>query len=200
MSQPHDQPAGARRRRGAELERAILDAAWDELAAVGYQRLTMENVAARAETGKQVLYRRWHNRAELVLAAIRHHSGSIVDSVPDTGTLRGDVIALLQRMAHRQHDLGTDTMHGLLAEAASLPAEFFGIMDQTLATILKRAAARGECTVNGLSPRVIALPATLARYEGFITNQPVSDSALTAIVDEIYLPLLRALADEAAAG
>lgn len=66
----------------------------------------MEAVAARAHTGKQVLYRRWRNRAELVVAAMRHRTGSIVADVPDTGTLRGDVLAVLQRMADRFASLG----------------------------------------------------------------------------------------------
>ncbi|HET6742594.1 MAG TPA: helix-turn-helix domain-containing protein, partial [Kribbella sp.] len=55
-----------KRGRGAELEAVLLDAAWAELMESGYARLTMEAVAARAQTGKQVLYRRWRNRAELV--------------------------------------------------------------------------------------------------------------------------------------
>ncbi|MEU4746994.1 helix-turn-helix domain-containing protein, partial [Actinosynnema sp. NPDC023658] len=57
------------RRRGAQLEQAILDAAWDELCEVGYARLTIEGVAIRAGTSKSVIYRRWGSRAELALAA-----------------------------------------------------------------------------------------------------------------------------------
>jgi len=52
---------GTTRRRGAELEAALLDAAWDELQAVGYAGLTMEAVADRAGTSRAVLYRRWPN-------------------------------------------------------------------------------------------------------------------------------------------
>jgi len=65
--------AAQRRRRGALLERALLQAAWDELASVGYARLSMDGVAARAHTSKTVLYRRWPNRAALVVAAMRQH-------------------------------------------------------------------------------------------------------------------------------
>src|SRR6188474_922947 len=96
----------AQRRRGTELEDAILRAAWDELTAVGYAGLTMEGVAARAQTGKQVLYRRWPNRVELVLSAVRHHWSSITDDLPDTGSLRGDVLALMHRMRDRFEQLG----------------------------------------------------------------------------------------------
>ena len=53
----------ATRRRGATLERALLDAAWEELQESGYARLTMERVADRAGTSRAVIYRRWRNRA-----------------------------------------------------------------------------------------------------------------------------------------
>ncbi len=57
-----------------------------------------------------------------------------------------------------------------------------------MTTILQRAADRGECTLAGLSPRVIALPVTLIRYEALLTSEPVPDSTLTEIVDDIFLP------------
>src|SRR5690349_13494346 len=79
------------RRRGATLERALLRAAWEELAAVGYANLTIEGVAARARTSKAVLYRRWPNRAALITAAMRQEAPLLSGEVPDTGQLRGDV-------------------------------------------------------------------------------------------------------------
>ena len=94
-----DEPA--RRRRGPELEAALLDAAWDELMAVGYWALTMEGVAARAHTGKMVLYRRWPNRPQLLMAALRRHLKNAPVPVPDTGSLRGDVLALLRDVSGR---------------------------------------------------------------------------------------------------
>src|ERR1700749_3812536 len=83
------------RRRGQEPENALLDAAWDELADVGFGSLTMESVAARAKTGVAVLYRRWPNKSDLVLAAIEHYRRTHAVEVPDTGPLRGDMLALL---------------------------------------------------------------------------------------------------------
>src|SRR5262249_21349588 len=83
------------RRRGEELEAALLEAAWQELVEAGFARLTMESVAARAKTGVAVLYRRWPNKDDLVLAAIRHHGTTHPVDLPDTGSLRGDMIALL---------------------------------------------------------------------------------------------------------
>lgn len=194
VSQDGDRDGGVQRRRGAALEAAILQAAWAELGEGGYQHLTMERVAARAGTGKQVLYRRWRNRAELVIAALRHNTGSIVDSVPDTGSLRGDVLAVLRRLAERQHEISPDTFHGLLAEASELPPGFLTIMDGVMATLLQRAADRGECDPAILSPRVTSLPAILVRYEILVTDGPVADSTLIGIVDDVFLPLVTAKA------
>src|SRR5687768_13562904 len=87
------------RRRGAELEHAVLSAAWDELVAVGYAKLTMESVAARARTGVAVLYRRWANKDQLALAAIEHYRNSHPVAVPDTGSLSGDLLSLLTSMS-----------------------------------------------------------------------------------------------------
>src|SRR4051812_5359458 len=87
-----------RRRRGQQLEAELLDTAWNELVEVGFANLTMESAAARARTGIAVLYRRWANKDELVLAAIKHYRNSHPVDVPDTGTLRGDLLAALTSM------------------------------------------------------------------------------------------------------
>lgn len=57
--------------------------------------LTMESIAARARTSEAVLYRRWANKDRLVLAAIEHHRNANPVALPDTGTLRGDLLAYL---------------------------------------------------------------------------------------------------------
>ncbi|MFJ2887789.1 TetR/AcrR family transcriptional regulator [Streptomyces sp. NPDC087305] len=178
------------RRRGAALEADILEAVWEELAEVGYARLTMEGVAARARTGKQVLYRRWPNRAELVKAALPHRTGSIVDQVPDTGELRADLLTLLRLMAVRQREIGPDVLRGLLAEAPDLDPRVFGIMHDILLTVLRRAVERGEIPTADLPRRVVTVPAQLLRYEMVVSRDPIEDSAIVEIVDEVYLPLL----------
>jgi AcrR family transcriptional regulator len=188
----NDDVPAARRRRGPELEAAILRAAWEELGAVGYPNLTMEGVAERARTGKQVLYRRWRNRAELVLAAMRYCTGSIVEDIPDTGELRGDVLAMLERMAQRYHDVGPDVVHGLMAEARDIAPQNFSIMIGVMETILQRAADRGEIRPGTVGRRVAAVPADLLRHEMLLTSGPLRPSTLVEIVDEVFLPLVRA--------
>ncbi len=79
------------RRRGAELEDAILDAAWLQLIGNGYSAFTFEAVAARAGTSRPVLYRRWKDREQLMIATIRHERAKDPIEIPDTGDLRDDV-------------------------------------------------------------------------------------------------------------
>jgi AcrR family transcriptional regulator len=177
------------RRRGAALESDILDAVWAELAEVGYARLTMEGVAARARTSKQVLYRRWHNRAELVLAAARHRVVSIGDDIPDTGTLRGDVLSVLRTFATRYQDFGPDVVHGVMSEARDLRPEFTHVVEATMTTILERAADRGEIRADVITPRLATLPTDLLRHEMLLTSRTVDEAALTEIVDDVFLPL-----------
>lgn len=181
-----------RRRRGVELEGAILRAAWDELTAVGYARLSMEGVADRAQTGKQVLYRRWPNRAELVVAAMRHRFASIADDVPDTGELRGDVLAVLRRMTRRFQDVGPEIVHGLMAEVHDLDLTSLSIMTDVMSALLRRAAERGEIPPGAVTRRIATLPVDLTRHEMLLSRDPIPDSSLTEIVDEVFLPLLRA--------
>ena len=98
----HDQPGS----RGPDAERlhqgedqAGAEAAWNELVDVGFAGLTMESVAARARTGVAALYRRWANKDQLVLAAIEHYGRAHPVEIPDSGTLRGDLLALLTSMS-----------------------------------------------------------------------------------------------------
>ncbi|WP_083511844.1 TetR/AcrR family transcriptional regulator [Alicyclobacillus acidiphilus] len=183
------------RRRGDVLEADILRAAWDELQAVGYTRLTMEGVAARAKTSKAVIYRRWPNRAELILSALRLRGPILSGEVPNTGSLRGDVLALLRRAEARLQEAGIETIHGLIAEVinSDSPPEFWrdrkGFME-IMEVILKRAAERGEVDLDRVTPRVMTLPIDLIRYEVMVANQPLSERVMTEIVDDIFLPLV----------
>jgi AcrR family transcriptional regulator len=178
------------RRRGAELENALLQAAWDEVRAVGYAGLTMEGVAARAGTGKAVLYRRWPKRAELILAAMRHQVGSIASQIPDTGDLREDVLIVLRQIRDRAEQIGPDIIHGLRMESEDLPPEVFAITPAVMMTLLTRAAERGDVRLEKVTPLIAALPGILIRHELFLSDATVSEAYLTEIADNIFLPLV----------
>jgi AcrR family transcriptional regulator len=196
--QPATEPKrpAATRRRGAELEHALLDAAWQELQESGYAKLTMERVAERAETSRAVIYRRWRNRAELVIAAMRHRQPVLSGTIPDTGTLRGDMLAVLRRASARITETGPDTTIGMLSDLLSDDEALEEVLDQlvrsgseVMASVLARAASRDEIRQN-ISPRVARLPLDLLRHELILTRQPPSQSALEEIIDEIFLPLV----------
>jgi AcrR family transcriptional regulator len=185
------------RRRGAKLEEAILTAAWDELAAVGYAHLTIEAVAERARTSRAVLYRRWPGRPALVLAAMRQQAPLLSGPVPDTGALRSDVLALLHRISERLDAVGPEIIHGLLADYFRDDELFLYLQTQVLqvgstvmTTILERAAGRGEIRLDRVTPRIARLPLDLLRHEMFVTRTAPSESALLEIVDDIFLPLI----------
>jgi AcrR family transcriptional regulator len=194
------------RRRGEELEATILDAAWAEIAENGYARLTMEGVAARAHTGKQVVYRRWADRSQLAIAAIRHTLGPLVPEVPRTGSLREDVLAVLRRMAARGRQNRPDLFYGLLAEAPEADTGFFTILPGVIREVLDNAVARGELAHADLPDRVVSLPVDLLRYEGLRnahrwaegTTEAEIEQALAAILDDVFLPLVFTLAGKRA--
>ena len=196
MTQTPQPPGKAGRRRGATLEAALLEAAWDELMAVGYASLTMEGVAARANANKTVIYRRWPTRSELVMAALRHHKTSI--EIPDTGSLRGDVLALLRALSERNVELA-GVIGVLQAEyyqetgltPAALRERIPGGKSEIMEQSLRRAIDRGEIDPGRITPRIARLPIDLVHHEMTMTLAPMTEAALVEIVDTIFLPLLR---------
>ncbi|WP_306207977.1 TetR/AcrR family transcriptional regulator [Actinoplanes sp. RD1] len=187
-----------RRRRGAALEDAILQAAADELTAAGYAGLTMEAVARRAGTNKNAVYRRWPGRAALGVAAYRRLTVAFTD-IPDTGSLREDVLELLRRVNRQWSSPLGAVQRDLLAAAAHDP-ELLALIREGSAdagsalwlTVLERAVARGEAPPEALHPRVATTPIVLLRNEYVTRGEPTApDEALIEIVDEIFLPLVR---------
>jgi AcrR family transcriptional regulator len=181
---------GTSRRRGKVLEDALLEAAWDEVSAVGYAKFTMEGVAARAGTARSVLYRRWPSRAALIHAAMRHRFGSLTDDVPDTGGLREDVLRVLRHNRDAFREIGPGIVHGLMAEAADLPPDVLQVTPDAIATVLERAAERGEVRPDRITPRIVSLPGDLLRHEMLLPHGNPTDSFLAEIIDEIFLPLV----------
>ncbi len=187
----------ATRRRGEELENAILDAVWEELSEKGYGGLTFEGVAARARTSRAVLYRRWPTRTDLVLATIARLGRRTPRVAPDTGSLREDIIELLRYS--NSHRLGmwvvlSVQLAGFYAETGITPADLrsrlLGDRPSLVPEVVARAVERGEARP-GLSERVLRVPFDLFRSEAILRLGPVPDEEIVAIVDEVFLPLVR---------
>jgi AcrR family transcriptional regulator len=186
----------ATRRRGAELEAAVLDAAWSILSERGYGALTYEALAQQAKTAKQVVYRRWPTKRELLLALLEHHGTSIPSIQVDTGSLRDDILALMRNSNNRIGDL-TAIFSGLIgthfdeveATPRELRAALFGNRANAVETALDRAVARGEIGTGEIPARVVSVPYDLYRHEAIMSLAPMPDEVLVEIVDQVWLPL-----------
>lgn len=189
MSQP------ATRRRGDALRSDILDVVIDELHDHGYAGVTYDGVARRAHTSKPVLYRRWRSRAHLVLDALTSRLPPVIPA-PDTGSLRGDLIALLQLIRTRFDIAGAQTIRRIIADAdeelRNVVLEFTdSFAHQISQTVLQRARDRGELGPGAIPPLASSLPVILFRHELLLTDEP-SDKRIEDIVDTACLPLLHA--------
>jgi len=183
------------RRRGEELEAALLEAAWRELVEAGFARLTMESVAARAKTSVPVLYRRWPNKDDLVIAAIRHYGTTNPVEVPDTGSLRGDMIALLSSFSSGRVSFAAvvGAVFSGLASSGLTPAQ---VREQVLADrppqsaqVFARAHQRGEIDLDRVPPAVLTMPFDLIRHDILMTYQPIPQERILAVVDDLFMPL-----------
>lgn len=187
------------RRRGEELEAAILEAAWGELVDVGFAKLTMESVAARAKTGVAVLYRRWPRKDDLVLDAIQHYGVTHPVGIPDTGSLRDDMIALLSGFSSVRVSFATvvsAAFSGLLASSGLTPAQVREklIADRPLwsSEIYRRAHERREIDLDRVPQVVLSMPFDLMRHDMLITYQPIPPERVLEIVDDLFMPLIAA--------
>jgi AcrR family transcriptional regulator len=188
----------ATRRRGTELEDAILDAAWDVLETDGWNGFTFAGVAERAHSSKPVLYRRWRTREELLRATLRRRGEITPADVPDTGSLRGDVIAKLTEINQLRSSMAAVMSMMLSAEfqemglsPAELRQELLGDRESVFEVIVARAMARGELGPKTPPARVISLPIDLLRNDLLLTLQPVPAETIVSIVDDAFLPLAR---------
>ncbi|MEV5297653.1 TetR/AcrR family transcriptional regulator [Amycolatopsis methanolica] len=185
------------RRRGAALENAITDAAWEVLVEQGYHGFTYETIAARAGTSKPVLYRRWPQREDLLIATLARYWRPL-DIPADTGSLRQDALTLLRtvnaeraravvllriQLADYFRETGTtfDHLRGRLRPADQTPP-FEALVD--------RAVGRGELADEPRSARLVNLPFDLLRHDMLMRMGAVPDEAIVEIVDTVWLPLL----------
>ena len=185
------QPAVRSRRRGAALEHAVYAATLAELCDLGYGRLSMEGIAARARTGKAALYRRWPTKRALVLAALRH-------AMPEPPQPRADRSARQNLMAifdaHRavltgKHEFpGVEIIGQLLHEPELRDMFARDLIAPRLAVIecvLRDAENAGEIDPGTLTPLTARIGPALIMQHVLLNGTPPSRSELTRIVDTV---------------
>jgi len=184
----------------ASRDDALRAAALTLLAQIGYDRLTVDKIAASAGAGKATIYRRWSGKAELVVDALMSQKEEFV--VADTGNLRGDLTALaLQASAAKEHPLDSQVMIGLVS---ALPRDpelrdvfYERLVNPHLATlkmIFERAVTRGEIApVKNLDTVVSILPA-LVLHRVIVMGTVPDEQFFVSIIDQVILPLVQAAA------
>lgn len=158
MSDANKKPPG--RPRSAQSHQAMLRATLELLAEVGFNAMSMDAIAARAGVGKTTIYRRYASKEELVADAIENVREEII--LPDTGTLWGDIEALIQNAAQiTLSPMGRQTVAMIINSASSDPqfaqlywTKYLNPRRKTFAVVLERAKARNEIQAN-LDPDLV---------------------------------------------
>lgn len=185
------------RKRDHTRDPDILDAALDVLAETGYDGMTMELVAARAKAGKATLYRRWPSKGELVIDAIACMKRGDIDrnNLPDTGTLRGDLVAMIKPNALEDGTRKMRIMAGLMSMISRNPelaeAARVAIVEPRASAnriLLQRAIDRGEISADCDIDNLAALSQSMAIYRVLVLQKPVNRDFFIKLIDGVVLP------------
>ena len=178
-------------------EQAILDAAIELLTEVGYDRFSIDTLASRARASKATIYRRWRNKAEIVAEAVRRRAGDGGGCSPDTGSLRGDLLAFLEMVASSKAPEDAAFVAGLV-RAMRVDPELNELMHchvigrkrvETLA-IVERAVARGELVSASTATVTVEVLQAMLLGRLVVDGAPLDETFLLHVVDDIALPLL----------
>ena len=185
------------RPRDHSCDEAIHKAALSVLSEVGYDRTTIEAIAQRAQVGKATIYRRFKNKGEILLSAMRDHAVCRIPHI-DHGNLRGDLIALISEhvkilkgpegelmmslfsIAHRDPELGK-----LLTQNSPIET------DREASEVFERARARGEISEKANIEFLSQVVPSIITHRIFITQQSVNQNFIEQIVDELLIPSLQ---------
>ena len=184
------------RKRDQSRDPAILDAALDLLAEQGYDGMSMDAVASRAKAGKATVYRRWPSKAHLVHDAIVRMAKQDVDleSLPDTGSLRGDIVALTRPGAFGERRVRVIAgLTAMLAEdrtglgAAAYTASV-AVWVAANRVALERAVDRGEIAASADLELLSRLIPSMCMYRVAVERIALDPDFTYGLIDRVLLP------------
>ncbi|PCC72146.1 transcriptional regulator, TetR family [Nannocystis exedens] len=187
------------RKRDASLDARLLDATLDVLAEVGAAGLTMDLVAARAGVGKATIYRRWTAKSELIIDAVAQMKRNQVDleHLPDTGTLRGDLLGLFKPQSNEERERRLKIMTALaslLSQDPALAGAANGAVVEPWAAahraLMERAVARGEISAAADIATLSQVIPSMAAYRSLVQRKSFDFTFLVSMVDGVILPAL----------
>jgi AcrR family transcriptional regulator len=188
------------RKRDATRDPAIMDAAIEVLAETGYDGMTIDMVAARAKAGKATLYRRWSSKAELVIDAVAclKNGDMSLENLPDTGTLRGDLVAMIKPHSIEDAERKLQVMGGIVSMLSKHPeladAVRAAMVDPRVRVntfLLRRAIERGEIRADIDVDTLAIVSASMTAHRVLILRKPVDRKFLLSIIDGVILPAVR---------
>jgi AcrR family transcriptional regulator len=193
---PPDAPKLGRRRDPAK-DQKILDAAVDVLAETGFDGMTIDMVASRAGAGKATVYRRWASKNELVLDAVACMKKGDLDTlqIPDTGSLRGDLVAMIRPPSINDAERKLKVMAGLASMLSSAP-ELADAANEAIVEprarinrmLLGRAIERGEISSDIDIQLISLISPSMVAYRTLIMRKPVDREFLITLIDGVVLP------------
>ncbi|OEJ26474.1 TetR family transcriptional regulator [Streptomyces agglomeratus] len=189
----------ARTRLTPERESELYEAVLDLLREVGYDGLTMDAVATRTRSSKATLYRQWGSKPELVARALRHSKPVCITDI-DTGTLRGDFHALVDRSDDCQMEKDSALMRGLAQAVHKNPDLHQALRELLIAPeltgldgMLRRAVDRAEIPAETAALRYVPhmLVGAFVAQE-LIEGRSPDRAFLSDYIDAVVLPALGA--------
>ncbi len=182
-----------------DRETEILDAAVRVLADVGYDRLTMDTVALEARASKATLYRRWQNKATLVVDAVSRAKGIPPPDMPSTGSLRGDLLASWCGREGWSSTLPMSVMGGLMTAlhndeelGAAFREIFLGPRQALARRVFEEALERGEIADGVDLDLVMSLLPAVCVHQEFVLNRTLDDAFVERVIDTVVLPACHA--------
>ena len=183
-------------RRGSDRRTAICNAVCELLAKVGYDRMTMDAIANQAKASKATIYRMWPDKPQLVVEALQCQFGASADA-PDTGSLRGDLLALLNTACYTADGETGEVMVGVLTAAGhdpqlaeTLTRTLYKDKSQLHAELVRRAVARGEVHAEADPSILHEVMHSMISGRKLWQFGPLDEEFARHMVDDILIPIL----------
>lgn len=174
----------------------ICSAVFELLSEVGYDRMSMDAVAARARSSKATIYRAWPTKPDMVIDAVIHHFGD-TPQAPDTGSLRGDLLSIMTGACRFASSADGAVLAGLMSASTHHPELsktlhrcVYEMKNAIHVAIIEHAKARGEVG-EGVGPELLhevlhALVLTRKLWD----CEPFDDEYVVHVVDDVLIPVL----------
>ncbi|MDF2918868.1 TetR/AcrR family transcriptional regulator [Microbacterium sp. NPDC086615] len=194
-----DEQSGPGRKRDRSRDAEILDAALDVLAETGYDGMTIDMVAARARAGKATVYRRWASKEELVLDAVAcmKRDDLRARDVPDTGTLRGDLVAMVKPLSIEEGEKKLQVMAGIVSMLSRSPELADAAQTALVAPrlelnkmLIRRAIERGEVPADRDVDMIASVGSAMICYRTLMQRTPITPEYVISVIDDVILPAL----------